>query len=226
MRWKFNQFPKVICFIALISLTMSSGMARADYIYTYTGLPFDVTTTMIMRDGDDWITYENTFESKITAAIRTSSLLTPGAGLTDIISISMTGEPFEGSILTLEYPGPPIDPYIDNPPWVGANVNIISLDSSGLPATWNIGVAFGYFSGGRDHLLEFGTSNLSDGIYGYDEPFNSFSGRLQGNPGSWQLSWVASVPENKTEGMLLLGLGFIGFMFRHNKYRGSVLKRV
>lgn len=207
MRWKFIQYYPVIYFIAAITLVMSPGIASADYIYTYTGLPFNVTSTNIMPEGDDWITVEDTFKSTITATIRTSSLLNPGAGLTDIISITMTGTPYRGGISTLEYPGTPIpDPFPSIDLRVGAYLNIISLDAGGLPSAWDISVDQYLFAGGRAHDIQMLTSTTSDGINGYDEPYSGFVGSNQNSPGTWQVTWISSVPESQTYGMILLGL--------------------
>jgi hypothetical protein len=227
MRVNFNRFHSVICFVLSFFLITISGLAKADYIYTYTGQPFNVTSTMILPVGEgEWMTFENTFGSTITAAIRTSSLLTPGTGLADIISITMTGTPYEGVLSTLEYPGAPIlDPA---PPFdltVGASFDIFSLDAEGLPSAWNISVDQYLFVGGRGHFIQMITSTTTDNINGYDEPYGGFSGSNQNTPGIWQMTWVSSVPENQTPGMVLLGLSIIGLIVRrsHSKYQSSTL---
>jgi hypothetical protein len=225
MHWKLNRLHPAIYFSLVMSLVMSSGMARADYIYSYTGQPFNVTSSTIMREGDDWITVEKTFQSTISAAIRTSSLLTPDTQLADIISVTMTGTPYEGSVFTLEYPGAPIpDPF---PPYdlrVGAYLDIISMDAAGLPSAWDISVDQYLFIGGRAHYVQMLTSTISDNINGYDEPFSGFAGSNQNSPGSWQVTWISSVPENQTSGMVFMGLAMISLFVRYSNFKRPLMQ--
>ncbi len=226
MRWKGNQFHPVIYFTVVISLMMLSGKARADYIYSYIGQPFNVTSSTIMREGDDWITVENTFQSTITAAIRTSSLLTTDTELTDIISITMTGTPYEGGVTILEYPGVPNpDPFPSFDLRVGAYLDIISLDGAGLPTAWNISVDQYLFAGGRAHSIQMVTTTMSDNINGYDEPFSGFAGSNQSSPGTWQVTWISSVPENQAYGMIFMGLAMISLVARHSNLKRQLTAR-
>lgn len=223
MRWKFFNNDTASYFFATISLLMLSGELRADYLYSYTGQSFSVTSSTIMRDGDDWITVSNTFQSTITAAIRTSSLLSTSTGLADITSITMTGTPYEGGVWTLDYPGNPIsDPLSSISLTIGGYFNITSLDAQGLPSAWNIIVDQYLFVGGRAHYIQMGTSNLSDTINGYDEPFSAFSGLNQNSPGSWQVAWISNVPENQTRGLILSGLAIMGVIVRHRNFRSLI----
>ena len=204
----------------IIVASLLPNFAKADYLYTYTSNPFPVTSQVVTDVGEgNWITVENTFASFVQAEIRTATLLTPGVAIIDVISLQLTGMPYEGFTKTVTFPGPPFDPNSGYNPSIGGTLNIDSLDASGLPTAWTIFLGEYVFLGGRAHYIEMETSQLRDSISGYDEPYASFSGMLLGQPGTWQMAAVSPVPEPETYGMLLAGLGILATMARRRSYK-------
>ncbi|MDI1308991.1 MAG: PEP-CTERM sorting domain-containing protein [Methylotenera sp.] len=217
MKKAFSKFIKTILPLGFILLTMFPSLAKANYIYSYTGNPF-LETYHVMTQIDDvqWEMVGYTDEISLGIEIQTVGLLTTSSSIDNITSLKI----FTTSLTNpteLIYPGPTPDEFN---PQVGGYLNIGSFSADGLPSTWNINLNRFAFYGGRGHFIDMSSSNLSDSINGYDEPFVTFEGEHRGQPGSWKVS-VSPVPEPETYGMLILGLGVVGFVTRR---RNQVIK--
>lgn len=188
--------------------------AHAAYDYLYVGRSF--TTT--------YISYNNTYppgdgpsiyavDAYVTVRFSTPTKLTAGVSLADGIAFTI-GLSSDGAGGGLPYPYPyPRDPANpDNPSYEGV-FNILSVDDKGLPTDWLISVDYAYRAPTARLSESFvrTSTNLDDDMGGY-EGFSEYHGFQANNPGTWT---VTAVPEPDAAWMLLLGLGVLGLVVRH-----------
>jgi hypothetical protein len=211
----FSLVPTIFS-VCIIIASLFPTVAQANYVYNYTGNPFQVTYTEIVNVGEgEYITVETLVDTFLNAQIRTTELLAPGSTIDDVTSMKFFADFIYGSTMEIAYPGPPPTPSDYNPE-VSGYLNIGSIDANGLPTTWNIGISEWVFVGGRGHLKGMTTSNLQDTLSGYDEPFVFYTGSLANQPGTWQLA-VSPVPEPETYGLFMVGLGIVAAIARRRK---------
>lgn len=204
-------FAKLLLCTSAIAVCAIPGLAHANYVYHYTGNPFQVTYTEHVNLGDgNFITVETPIDTFLNAEIQTTELLSPGSTIDDVTSIRFYANFIYGSTKDITYPGPPPGDYN---PEVGGGLGIGSIDENGLPTSWSIGTSVYAFYGGRGHFTEMSTTNFKDTLNGYDEPFIAYAGELNNQPGVWQLA-VSPVPEPETYALLMVGLGIVAGVAR------------
>lgn len=94
---------------------------------------------------------------------------------------------------------------------VDADAGTISLDLSAFTAYWN-GTNFNQGSS-----TVTGTYNGGTGAFSVSWSSLINGGPFDGNTGDWTMQGVAAVPEASTYGMMLAGLGLVGFAVRRRK---------
>lgn len=210
MKKAISKFIKTILPLGFILLTMFPSLAKANYVYSYIGNPFQATVhEMTQFENMQWEMVDYPVDVFLGIEVNTTGLLTTSTNINDLTSLKIFTT---NSIHPTEliYPGPTPEAYN---PEVSGSFNIGSFSADGLPSAWSINLNQYAFYGGRGHFIDMSSSDLSDSINGYHEPFITFEGELIGQPGTWKLS-VSPVPEPETYGMLILGLGLVGFVAR------------
>jgi hypothetical protein len=101
--------------------------------------------------------------------------------------------------------GAPISAMLD------ATAGTIAIDLSSWTAFWN-GTNFNQGSSAAT-----GTWNATTGAYNVSWTSTVVGGPFNGQTGAWSLQGVAAVPEASTYGMMLAGLGLVGFAVRRRK---------
>jgi hypothetical protein len=211
---------KSLAALALFVVAAMPDIVKADYIYTYTGNPFQANYEVITAtETGEFYTQTIPFQTAINAEIRTATLFTPGANIDDVIAMTFTAAFVYDTTTQVTYPGPPPNPSDFNPQVTGF-LDVASVDANGLPTAWNIIIDQYVFLGGRGHNVNMATSTFSDTLMGYDEPFVTYGGSLTNNPGSWQVA-LSPVPEPETYGMFLAGLGIIAYVSRRRQPKNS-----
>jgi hypothetical protein len=211
---------KLIFAISLFGINGLMNIAKADYLYTYTGNTFQGTWSVLTQITDTYWDYVYTnYDTFLNVEIYTPSKLTPDASIDDVTSLKMYytymdefGTGIDPGII---YPGP--IPYNHDAP--NGSLAIGAVDANNLPTEWNISLSQYGFYGGRGHYMEMTTTHLSDTVSRYHEPFAGFAGALNNDPGNWQVALVSPVPEPETYGMLLVGLGFLAGITRRRSYK-------
>lgn len=94
---------------------------------------------------------------------------------------------------------------------VDADTGTITVDLSSWTAFWN-GTNFNQGSSAAS-----GTWNAVTGAYDIAWSSTVSGGPFDGQTGNWSLQGVAAVPEASTYGMMLAGLGLVGFAVRRRK---------
>lgn len=212
MKLPNSKFAKTALGIAVLTISMFSNSANADYIYTYTSNIIPTESSIIDWDYGEIRTQYDGF---LTAEIRTSTLLMPGMGIDDVTSLQMTSQGFnyEYDIKYLDYPSNPYSGYINGV------LDIDSIDSNGLPTAWDISLDLWQFLGNREHSYTISTSTFRDYIGGYVQPCCGYTGTLLNNPGTWHMALVRPVPEPETYSLLVIGLGIIGSIARRRAHK-------
>ena len=94
---------------------------------------------------------------------------------------------------------------------VDASAGTITVDLSSWTAHWN-GTNFNQGSSAAS-----GTWDAMTGAYNIAWSSTVVGGPFNGQTGNWSLQGVAAVPEASTYGMMLAGLGLVGFAVRRRK---------
>jgi hypothetical protein len=113
-----------------------------------------------------------------------------------------TYAPYGGTAVT---GGAPISAMID------ATAGTITVDLSSWTAFWN-GTNFN-----QGTAAATGTYNAGTGAFSIGWASTVVGGPFNGQTGNWTLQGVAAVPEASTYGMMLAGLGLVGFAVRRRK---------
>lgn len=185
----------------MLFMILLSPIAKANFIYTYTGNTFTVTRssyeTVEINGSYEYIEILESFDSLVTATISTPELFTSGTSWNNDMVITVTGtiynvpnNPEYGlSVVTFPFPEPYFPAYS---PQVFGTLDIFSVDSLGLPSDWDIFVRSSYMPPtGREQLVEFNTATNLDSLFGYVETFSDFSGASSSNPGAWSVRMVS-----------------------------------
>lgn len=123
-------------------------------------------------------------------------------GPVNVFSGDGTYAPYGGAPVT---GGNPISAMAD------ASTGTITVDLSSWTAWWN-GTNFNQGSSTAS-----GTWNAMTGAYNIAWSSTVVGGPFNGQTGNWSLQGVAAVPEASTYGMMLAGLGLVGFAVRRRK---------
>jgi hypothetical protein len=123
-------------------------------------------------------------------------------GPVNVFSGDGTYAPYGGAAVT---GGAPISAMLD------ATAGTISVDLSSWTAYWN-GTNFNQGSAAATGTWDSGT-----GAYNISWSSTVVGGPFNGQTGNWSLQGVAAVPEASTYGMMLAGLGLVGFAVRRRK---------
>ena len=205
-----NQLKLVIL---MTLLGMFAANANAAYKYEYKGNIFITTSGSPSFPGQDHLS-----SSALDMVIYSENLLEPGASLADILSYTISHVD-EFLAFTLIYPLPVYDPMAgpgsSGNPFNSPTFSIDSVDSFGLPTSWNIGIDYSYRSPtAREFKRVFESSVNVDSVFGYYEGFTYLSGEIVNSPGVWTVSFISPVPETEAYAMLAAGLGIVGFAAR------------
>ncbi len=101
--------------------------------------------------------------------------------------------------------GSPVSAMLD------AGAGTITVDLSAWTASWN-GTNFNQGSSAAT-----GTWDSTTGAFNISWASTVVGGPFNGQTGAWSLQGVAAVPEASTYGMMLAGLGLVGFAVRRRK---------
>lgn len=118
---------------------------------------------------------------------------------------------FSGDGTYAPYGGTPVTGGNPIAAMVDAETNTITVDLSSWTAYWN-GTNFN-----QGTSVASGTWDSMTGAYDISWSSTVVGGPFDGQTGNWSLQGVAAVPEASTYGMMLAGLGLVGFAVRRRK---------
>ncbi len=125
-------------------------------------------------------------------------------GPVDVFVGDGTYAPISGATVPVQG-GNPVSAVLD------ADAGTITVDLSAWTASWN-GTNFNQGSSAAT-----GTWNSTSGAFDISWASTVVGGPFNGQTGNWSLQGVAAVPEASTYGMMLAGLGLVGFAVRRRK---------
>lgn len=147
MKLPSSYLAKSLLSMSVLAAIAFPSFAQANYIYTYTGNPFQATYTEYVDRGDGtYITVDTPFQTSINAEIRTKELLTAGSGNDDVTSIRYFADFLDGT-LEINYPYSATPP--EYFPTAGGYLNIRSVDENGLPTIYDSRFGEYVYLGGR-----------------------------------------------------------------------------
>ena len=205
----------VLPFMVMIA-SMFSTSVLAEYKYVYTGNTFTATYNQnIFIFPDFFDTQTEMVEQHISVSFLSPTLLTGPIDLSSELPFTMrligNGD-YLGYGYTESYP-PPFPPEFIPEYYFYPSFNIYAVNDQGLPTDWAISLGSTFHSP-RINENYMGTSTNQDNIYGGYELVSSYYGQLNNNPGKWT---VTAVAEPEIYGMLVAGLGLIGFVTRRHR---------
>lgn len=118
---------------------------------------------------------------------------------------------FSGDGTYAPYGGTPVQGGNPIAAMLDADTGTITVDLSSWTAYWN-GTNFNQGSSAAS-----GTWDAMTGAYSIAWSSTVVGGPFNGQTGNWSLQGVAAVPEASTYGMMLAGLGLVGFAVRRRK---------
>ena len=216
------------CALALCSLPilLLAGNARAEeYRYSFVTSPF-TTTAFFPRASPD-VPQDWTFESRLVVSVFTDGLLTGPAGEADIRRFEITwllgagAPPISGGTLGSPFP---------DPGWVCCsvyteytwNMNIGSLDASGLPATWDIWINRYEINPQAQVNFRLASSNTGNSLSQVADSYFYINGSDNVAPGATAGVWsVALVPEPGTGALMLVGIAVAGLAAGRRRTRAQ-----